>query len=463
MWSKAVLAKLFTGVAAVLLASQGFAEGAADERFISQGQFTYMWHRKESFPAAYTNLNGSPNSLSPERERSWTSTATMFLGVRPWHGGELYFVPEMITELPLSGLHGLGGSFQNGELEKNGRRQPTFYIARLFLRQTWGMGGESINVESGQMQLAKSMDSRRLVVTAGNLAVIDIFDRNAYAGDARQQFLNMNFMTYSAFDFAADARGYTWGLAGEYFHDDWAFRVGRFLPPHEPNQQRLSYSPKNFYGDHLEIERKHRILGQAGTLRVLVFRNVADMARWDDTIDAFLADPNKNAANCTSFNFGSTNAGAPDLCWVRKKNSKVGIGGSLEQSVTEDVGLFFRGMKADGQTEVDAFTSTDSSIAMGTIIKGTRWGRERDALGIGYAQNWISSAHVHYLSMGGIDNFIGDGKINYKPERAFELYYNINVNKFLWLTVDFQRVANPAYNADRGPVTMYGLRVHAEF
>jgi carbohydrate-selective porin OprB len=100
---------------------------------------------------------------------------------------------------------------------------------------------------------------------------------------------------------------------------------------------------------------------------------------------------------------------------------------------------------------------------MGTIIKGTRWGRERDALGIGYAQNWISSAHVRYLSMGGIDNFIGDGRINYRPERAWELYYNINVNKFLWLTVDFQRVANPAYNADRGPVTMYGLRVHAEF
>jgi hypothetical protein len=387
----------------------------------------------------------------------------MFLGVKPWHGGELYFVPEMITELPLSGLHGFGGSFQNGELEKNGRRQPTFYIARLFLRQTWGMGGESINVESGQMQLARSMDSRRFVLTAGNLAVIDIFDRNAYAGDVRQQFLNMNFMTYSAFDFAADTRGYTWGLAGEYFHDDWAFRVGRFLPPRKPNQQQLSYSPKNFYGDHLEIERKHRILGQAGTLRVLVFRNVADMSRWNDAIDAFLADPNKSAANCTSFNFGSTNAAAPDLCWVRKKNSKVGIGGSLEQSVTEDVGFFFRGMKADGQTEVDAFTSTDSSIATGTIINGTRWGRERDTLGIGYAKNWISSAHVNYLNMGGIDNFIGDGRINYKPERALELYYNINVNKFLSLTVDFQRVANPAYNADRGPVTMYGLRVHAEF
>jgi high affinity Mn2+ porin len=463
MWSKVVLAKLATGVASVLLASQGFAGEAADERFVSSGQFTYMWHRKDSFPAAYTNLNGSPNSLSPERERSYTTTATMFLGVKPWDGGELYFVPEMITELPLSDLHGLGGSFQNGELEKNGKRQPTIYIARLFLRQTWGMGGESINVESGQMQLAKSTDSRRFVLTAGNLAVIDVFDRNAYAGDVRQQFLNMNFMTYSAFDFAADTRGYTWGLAGEYFHDDWAFRIGRFLPPREPNQQRLSFSPKNFHGDHLEIERKHRILGQAGTLRVLAFRNVADMGRWDDAIDAFIADPGKNAANCPGLSFGSTNAGAPDVCWVRKKNSKVGIGGSLEQSVTEDVGLFFRGMKADGQTEVDAFTSTDSSIAMGTIIKGTRWGRERDALGIGYAQNWISGAHVRYLSMGGIDNFIGDGKINYRPERAFELYYNINVNKFLWLTLDFQRVANPAYNADRGPVTMYGLRVHAEF
>jgi hypothetical protein len=460
---KPVFANLFVGIALCLPAFPAAAEDVKEEPWNAYGQFTYMWHRKESFAAAYTNLNGSPNSLVPDKERSYTTTATAFLGLRVWKGGEVYLVPEVISELPLSGLHGLGGSVQNGELEKNGLRTPTFYRSRLFLRQTWGLGGESTPLESGPMQLAESVESRRLVVTAGNLAIIDMFDKNTYVGDVRQQFMSMNFLTYAAFDFAADARGYTWGLAGEYYHDDWVFRIGRFIGPRDPNQLQLNYSIMNFYGDQLEVERRHKLYGEPGKLRLLFYRNVENMGRWNDAIDAFKSDPNKNATTCPGFNYGSSNSGAPDLCWARKKNSKIGLGVSLEQSITQDIGVFFRGMKSDGQTEVYAFTSTDSSISMGAIVKGTRWGRERDSLGIGYAQNWLSTSHVAYLNMGGIDGFIGDGRISYKPEQASEVYYNINASRFFWFTLDYQRVVNPAYNSDRGPVTMYGVRVHAEF
>jgi high affinity Mn2+ porin len=120
-------------------------------------------------------------------------------------------------------------------------------------------------------------------------------------------------------------------------------------------------------------------------------------------------------------------------------------------------------MKSDGKTEVYAFTSADSSISFGSLIKGTGWGRPKDTAGAGYAQNWLSQLHVAYLNLGGIDGFIGDGRIGYKPERMFEAFYNINLNKYLWFTLDYQHVTNPAYNADRGPVNMYGIRVHAEF
>ncbi len=450
-------------IALSVFAFQSFAEDLAEERWNAYGQSTYIGHQKRAFSSRYTNLNGSPNSLVPDKERSYTMTATAFLGLRAWKGGEIYFVPEMIAELPLSGLHGLGGSIQNGELEKNGLRTPTIYRSRLFLRQTWALGGESSRVESGPMQLAGSVDSRRFVVTAGNLAIIDLFDKNSYAGDVRQQFMNMNFLTYSAFDFAADARGYSWGLAGENYRDDWVFRLGRFLGPRDPNQLQLNYSIMNLHGDQLEVEHQHHINGQPGKVRVLYYRNVENMGRWDDATNAFLADPNKNATTCTGFNYGSGNAGAPDLCWVRKKNPKIGLGVSLEQSITGDAGVFFRGMKADGQTEVDAYTSTDSSISLGTIIKGTRWERARDSVGIGYAQNWLSSSHVRYLNMGGVDGFIGDGKITYKPEQAFEAYYNLNVNRFVWLSADLQRVVNPGYNADRGPVNFIGVRLHFEY
>lgn len=66
------------------------------------------------------------------------------------------------------------------------------------------------------MQLGTTVASRRLVVRFGNFSVIDFFDKNAYSGDLRRQFLNMAFMTYAAFDFTADARGYTWGTVAEY-------------------------------------------------------------------------------------------------------------------------------------------------------------------------------------------------------------------------------------------------------
>jgi hypothetical protein len=131
-----VLIALFAGVTSMRLVPQALAEEPQEEHWNAFGQATYIWQRKDAFRAAYTNLNGTPNSLVPDKERSFTTTATGFFGWRAWQGGELYFVPEIISELPLSALHGLAGSIQNGELEKNGMVTPTLYQSRLFLRQT---------------------------------------------------------------------------------------------------------------------------------------------------------------------------------------------------------------------------------------------------------------------------------------------------------------------------------------
>ena len=241
--------------------SRALAAEAEEERWNAYGQATYISQWKDAFPAAYTNLNGTPNSLLPQRERSWSATATAYLGRKLWQGGEIYFVPEMIAQVAFSNLRGIGGSVQNGELEKTGFSTPIFYVSRLFLRQTWNLGGEPLELESAPMQLAKSVDSRRFVVTAGNIAIIDIFDRNAYAGDIRQQFLSMNFATYTAWDFAADARGYSWGLVGEYFHDEWAVRAGRFLVPQLPNQlERWFHSAEALENPPL-LDRRERDLG----------------------------------------------------------------------------------------------------------------------------------------------------------------------------------------------------------
>ena len=439
------------------------AEGDEDDRWNAYAQATYIRNVHPAFAAAYTNLNGSPNSLLPIKDRSWSATATGFFGVKPWAGGELFVVPEMIAQAAFSDLSGLGGSVQNAELEKTGFSTPIFYTARLFLRQTWNLGGETTHVASAPMQLAKSVADRRFVFTAGNLAIIDIFDRNAYAGDIRQQFLSMNFATYTSYDFGADARGYSWGIAGEYYHDQWALRAGRFLVPKLPNVLDLNHQFFKYYADQVELERSHRLLGRPGKVQLLAYRNVAYMGRWDDAIAALAADPSKNAANCTAYHYGSSNAAAPDLCWVRGRRTKGGVGISVEQSIADDVGMNLRAMKSDGRTEVDAFESADSSAALALLVRGARWGRALDSIGLGYAQNWISAAHASYLGMGGVDAFIGDGRIRNAPERAFEIFYNLALTKWFWLTLDYQQVRNPAYNADRGPVDIYGFRLHVEF
>src|SRR6185369_14028763 len=168
------------------------------------------------------------NSLSAKKEKSYSFTATAALGFRLWTGGEFYLNPEAAQGVPLSELRGLGG-LTNGEMARTSGSEIKVYRARAFLRQTFGMGGEQEAVASDANRLAGSVDRRRWVLTAGNLSVLDIFDGNAYSHDPRTQFLNWSLMTHGAYDYAADARGYSWGAALEWYHDDWAVRAGRFI------------------------------------------------------------------------------------------------------------------------------------------------------------------------------------------------------------------------------------------
>ena len=237
----------------------------------------------------------------------------------------------------------------------------------------------------------------------------------------------MAFLTNAAYDFAADARGYTTGLVGEYYFDDWSFRFARIAGPKNPNDLPLNFYMLKYYGDQAELEHKHVIKGQPGAVKLLGFRNRENMGRFSDAIAAYQSDPAKNATTCTGFNYGSDNSSAPDLCWARKPNVKMGIGVTIEQRITEDLGLFFRGMYSDGKTEVYSYTSADRSISFGALMKGFRWGREKDAIGLGYAQSWISNEHTMYLNMGGIDGFIGDGRINQRPEQVVDIFYKWHV------------------------------------
>jgi high affinity Mn2+ porin len=434
-----------------------------DESWNAYGQFTYISSWKPRFPALYTNANGSTNSLVPDGERSFTGTATLYFGLRLWKGGEAYVVPEVIAERPLSQLRGLGAGIQNFELQKGGSETPKLYRSRAYIRQTFGFGGERVVKESGPLQLGTAYNGRRLVLIVGNFSVLDFFDKNAFDIDPRQGLLSLAFLTYPAYDFASDARGYSWGGVAEFYWDDWAIRFGRITPPKDPNQLPVDFRLGRFYGDQIELEHTHQVFGKDGTVRALLYRNHETIGRFSDAVAAFTTDPQKNAASCTGFNYGSANASAPDLCWVRSPNVKVGLGLFLEQYIAHDIGVFSRGMVSDGRTEVDAYTSTDRSASFGTLARGSAWSRPADLAGVGFNLGWISQPHAEYLRLGGVDGFIGDGSIKPAVESALDVFYSMNLRKSLWLSADYQHVIHPAFNADRGPVNIFSARIHAEF
>ena len=436
-----------------------------DETWNLYGQLTTIGFYKPSFHAAYTDLNGSNSSLKPNAETSFTQTLTFFFGLRLRPGTELYIVPEEISETTLSNLKGLGGATENFELQKVGALTPALYRARLFVRQTFGFGGQSIELPSGQMQLGENVDSRRLVFTLGNFSALDVFDKNNVIGDLRKSFFDEAFMTYPAWDFPADARGYSVGAAAELYWDQWAVRLMRLMPPVEPNSQTLDFQPFKYNGDQLEFEHDHMLFGdQPGAVRLLLYRNHEFMGRFADAINAFEANSADNAANCGNlYNYGSENANAPDLCFVRKTNVKVGIGVNAEQSITPNIGVFFRAMHSDGHTEVEAYDSADRSASVGTVVKGTLWGQPLDSAGVGFGTSWISPMHARYLRMGGVDGFIGDGALAQANENMTEIFYSRHISRSIYLSFDYQRVWNPGYNAVRGPVNLFGGKFHVEF
>ncbi|MBT8573782.1 carbohydrate porin [Polynucleobacter paneuropaeus] len=419
---------------------------SASEQWSVHGQATYINQFKNNFNSPYYGSKSLLNKSDGDISKSYTFSATAFLGTRLWEGAEAYINPEMFEGIPFSGLSGLGG-FSNGELQKGTAIPPIYYMARMFLRQTFGFGGGQEHIEGVANQLAGNVDKRRLVVTYGTFSALDFFDANAYSHDPRTQFLNWSLMASGAYDYAANSRGYTYGFVGEYYHDEeWVMRLARLAMPKSPNSLALDYDLTQQYGNTAEITHLHTINGQAGKARVLVFQNRGIMSTYNNAM-----------------NFGQQSNTTPDILSTRYGyQTKWGYALNGEQAITENIGAFGRWSWNNGQTETQAFTDISNSLSGGLSIKGTGWGRPQDTIGIGAALNGISSQQISYLQKGGVTMFIGDGRLNYKKEQIFETLYSWNVYKSLSLSADYQRIANPGYNTDRGPVNFYGLRAHIE-
>ena len=426
--------------------------GADNETVSIHGQVTYNWQRHGNFSDP---RGAGANSLTSSADKMYTFTSTAFLGMRPWTNGELYFNPEVAQGVPFGGnLVGLGG-FTNGEITRAAGSSPSLYRQRLFVRHTWNRGGGVEVLEAGANQLAGSVDRNRVVLTAGNFSTLDVFDHNAYANDPRTQFMNWGGWTYAAYDYAADSRGFGWGAAFEWYQDEWAFRVGRMTGPKDPNGLPVDYAIHKRFGDQVEIEREHQLRGQPGKVRVLWWHNRAVLARFDDA----------SQIRQLQINRGEPAYADPTALVLARagEQDKHGLGLNIEQALSPAVGFFLRWMKADGKTETHAFTEADGSFATGLLVNGGVWGQADDSVGVALMHNTLSAQRRRFLALGGISFFIGDGYLDYKPETILETYYSRAVARDVWVTLDYQHVANPAYNAARGPVHVMAVRLHAEF
>lgn len=413
------------------------------------GQTTYINQRYPNFNAQYSG----PNSLRNNHALSYTWSGTLFLGARIAPNTDIYFNPEVFSGVPFSGLVGLGG-LSNGEANKAAGAQAKFYSARAFLRSTINQDGEKIYLEDEANQIAQTVSSNRFVVTAGQFSTLDIFDDSRYAKDPRTQFMNWGNLTYLAYDYAADSRGYGWGLAGEWYLENWVFRASRMTTPRDPNGLPVDWNIMKHYGDQIEIERGHSISSRPGKVSLLAYRNKMVLARFADATNYVIQN---NAQGTQAINNVRTN-----------EQFKTGFGINAEQAITKDAGVYMRVFKSDGQTETMAFAEADNSISIGAGVNGASWSRPADTLGISLMRNGLSSARQQYLQAGGVSFFIGDyagpgQTITYKPEQIAEIYYNATVIKRVFAGVNLQHIQNPAYNAARGPVNIFSFRVHAEY
>jgi high affinity Mn2+ porin len=435
-------------------AQRGKQSDGDSELYSVHGQSTGVLQGYPKFPARYTG----PNSFTPFGQARFGSTTNLFAGLRVWEGGAMYVNPEISEGFGLSNSVG-AASYVNGAVAKVGSAAPYLRYHRYFLRQVIGLdgieqetgdaGSLSELLEATQNQLAGKVDKNRLVLTIGKFAVGDVFDDNVYAHDPTTGFLNFAFNTMGAFDYAADSWGYTYGAALEWKQDWWSARAGVFQLSDVPNSETIEPVLLRQYMGVGEFEVRYALLDQPGVVKFLLFADNGYLNKVDEVVDIALA----------------TGKLPPDITNndLRKRRVKFGGGINVQQQLMPGLGFFLRASMADGRYETVDYTDIDKSVSGGFVASGELWGRPKDEIGAAGVVSGLSPSRVRYFALGGTSVYIGDGALSYDGEKAMEAYYKWGVLDGVDITFDYQFFPNPAHNLDRGPVSVFGMRLHGEF
>ncbi len=412
------------------------------ERWNLYYQATSIGQHHGAFSVPYEG----PLSFQHDSEYDASLTTTLFFGLRFDRNTQFYFDPEIAGGRGMSNVNGIANP-PNGEIPRVTTATPKPYIARLYISHDFGFGEEMEHFESDGNQLSGERPMTRYTIVVGRFSDTDFFDNNAYTHDPRTQFAAWGVMYNGAWDYPADTRGYTWGMVHEFHTRNWSLRYGAAAEPKTANGGRFDRRLFRDRGDTFEEERRYSLGSHPGAIRVLEYMNRTDSG-------------NYAAALRLAAQTGTT----PDINAVRRVGTlKYGTGVNIEQEISRDLGVFVRLGWNDGETQSFAFTAIDRLASGGVSVKGTRWKRKEDVAATSFTAGGLSGVHALYLARGGLDFLIGDGRLNYAPEYVWESYYSARVFPGTFASFDVQHVVNPAYNQDRGPIWIYGVRLHVEY
>jgi high affinity Mn2+ porin len=426
-----------------ILDGQDDSSGSLVDRLWISGQANFITQGHSTFHSPYSGAN----SLPPDAQIVTSRVLTLYTGFR------LTDSTDFFLDIETTGGHGIGealgiAGFTNLDVVRNPTLGQAPYIARAMLHQMIPLSSDTVEAERGPFQLAGVVPARRLDIRLGKMSTVDWFDVNSIGSDSHLQFMNWAIDNNGAYDYAADTRGYTYGLVLEYNDRSWSFRFGEMLMPKIANGIHLDADVARARGENYELElRRHGLRKRLLIVRPLAFVNHADMGSYREAIQGYL----------------SGHDATPDITAYRRQGRiKYGFGLNIEQEITSRLRGYGRFGWNDGKTESFAYTEVDQSISGGVDLRGDSWRRRNDKLGAAFVSNAISGDHREYLKLGGLGFILGDGNLSYGREEIVETYYTAHLWQGIMASIDAQRVWNPGYNRNRGPVFAGAVRLHLE-
>jgi high affinity Mn2+ porin len=413
-------------------------------RYWISGQDNVIFQYHPSFDAKYS----APSSFTAGSRNAASHVGTLFLGYQLRDTTEVYLDVEEASGGGLSDGLGLAG-FVNLDVVRNPLLSKAPYIARAMVRQIVPLSTETVEADRGPLSLATSLPVRRLELRAGKFGMADFFDTNAVGSDSHFQFLNWTVDNNGAYDYAADTRGYTYGVIVGYYDRNWSFQFAEALMPKVANGIDLVWNLHQARAENFELVLSPKLWKEhAATVRLLSFVNHANMGVYRDAVNNFLA--------------GKTPV--PEItAHPLQTTVKYGFGVNLEQDFSHHLRGYARWGWNEGQHESYAYTEVDETVQLGGDLAGDAWHRKLDKVGAVFVSNGICADHQHYLALGGRGFLLGDGALNYGRENIFESYYTAHVWRGIFVGPDLQHINDPGYNRDRGPVLVAGFRFHLEF